>query len=82
MVGVATGLVLAASLLASFMAWSEPAAHSDVGVAESQTGGMQIDTLIITDHLYLHGPSGKLVEISVGTDASGKDVVTATPAGG
>jgi hypothetical protein len=80
--GVATGLVLAASLLATFMAWSEPAAHSDVGVGETITGGEQIDTMIITDHLYLHGPDGTMFEIRVGKDASGKDVVTATPAGG
>jgi hypothetical protein len=79
--GVATGLVLAASLVATLMAWSAPAAHSDVGVGESITGGEQIDTLVITNHLYLHGPGGTMFEISVGTDASGKDVVTATPGG-
>lgn len=79
--GVATGLVLAASLLAAFMASSQPAAHSDVGVGEIITGGEQIDTLVITDHLYLRGPGATMVEISVGKDASGKNVVTATPGG-
>ena len=73
--------MLAASLLATFMAWSEPAAHSDVGVGEFISGGEQIDTLVIANHLYLHGPGGTMFEISVGKDASGKDVVTATPGG-
>jgi hypothetical protein len=38
--------------------------------------------MVITDHLYLHGPGGALFDIGVGKDASGKDVVTPTPAGG
>jgi hypothetical protein len=46
------------------------------------TDGEQIDTMVITDHLYLHGSGGALFDIRVGKDASGKDVVTATPAGG
>ena len=89
--GLATGLVLAASLLATLMACGNSAAptsmthgetHGGVGVGESIPGGEQIDTMIITDHLYLHGPSGSTFEISVVKDANGGDVVTATPAGG
>lgn len=80
--GVVTGLVLAASVLATFTAWSEPTAHSDIGVGQIITGGEQIDTMVITDHLYLHGPGGALFEISVGKDGNGKAVVSATPAGG
>jgi hypothetical protein len=52
------------------------------GVGQITTGGEQIDTMVITDHLYLHGPGGALFDINVGKDASGKAVVTATPAGG
>ncbi len=48
---------------------------------EFTSGGEQIDTLVIANHLYLHGPGGTMFEISVGKDASGKDVVTATPDG-
>jgi hypothetical protein len=80
--GVVTGVVLAASLLAAFVTWTEPTAHSDIGVGQITTGGEQIDTMVITDHLYLHGSGGALFDIRVGKDASGKDVVTATPAGG
>ena len=79
--GVVTGLVLGVSVLATFMAWSEPAAHSDIGVGQITTGGEQIDTLVITDHLFLHGPGGALFDISVGKDASGKAAVNSTPAG-
>jgi hypothetical protein len=75
--GVATG----ASLLGIFMAWGEPAAHSDVTVAEVIKGGQAIDTLVVTDHLYLHGPGGTLFEISVGKDASGNATLTAKPGG-
>jgi hypothetical protein len=50
-------------------------------VARYVTGGEQIDTMIITDHLYLYGPGETVFGISVGKDASGKDVVTATRAG-
>jgi hypothetical protein len=78
--GVATGLVLAASLLAICMTWSRPAHSQPVG--QIHTGGLQIDTLIVTDHLYLRGPGGTEFEINLGKDASGKDVVTATRAGG
>ena len=89
--GIATGLVLAASLLATVMACGSSAPTTSVthgethgglgGVGESITGGEQIDTMIITDHLYLHGPGGTMFEIGVGKDANGRDVVTATPAG-
>jgi hypothetical protein len=54
---------------------------SDPVVARYVTGGEQIDTMIITDHLYLHGLGEMVFGISVGKDASGKDVVTATRAG-
>jgi hypothetical protein len=84
--------VLAVSLLATLMACGNSAPTTSVthgethggvgGVGESITGGEQIDTMIITDHLYLHGPTGSMFEISVGKDANGRDVVTATPAGG
>jgi hypothetical protein len=80
--GVVTGLVFAGSLMATVMAWSGPAAHSDVGVGQMTTGGESIDTLVITDHLYLRGPGGALFDISVAKDASGKAVVNAAPAGG
>jgi hypothetical protein len=80
--GVVTGLVFAGSLMATFMAWSGPAAHSDVGVGQITSGGEQIDTMVITDHLYLRGPGGALFDVSVGKDASGKAVVNAAPAGG
>jgi hypothetical protein len=80
--GVATGGAIAALLLAVSMAWSPPTAHSDIHVAESTTGGEAIDTLVVTDHLYLHGPGGTLFELSISKDASGKPMVTATPAGG
>jgi hypothetical protein len=36
------------------------------------------DTLFVKQHLYLNDPGGTKFEISVGKDASGKDVVTAT----
>ena len=60
--GVATGFVLAVSLLAA-------------------CGGnyTEEDILFVKQHLYLNGPGGTKFEISVGKDASGKDVVTATP---
>jgi hypothetical protein len=80
--GVVTGVVLAGSLMAAFTTWTEPTAHSDIGVGRFYTGGEQIDTMVITDHLYLNGPGGALFEISVGNDASGKAVVNAAPAGG
>jgi hypothetical protein len=57
--GVVTGVVLAASLLAAFVTWTEPTAHSDIGVGQITTGGEQIDTMVITDHLYLHGSGGR-----------------------
>jgi hypothetical protein len=62
--GVATGLVLAVSLLAA-------------------CGGnyTEEDTLFVKRHLYLNGPDAAKFEISVGTDASGKYVVTATRVG-
>jgi hypothetical protein len=63
-VGVATGFVLAVSLLAA-------------------CGGnlTEEDTLFVKEHLYLNGPGGTKYEISIGRDASGKDIVTATPVG-
>ena len=62
--GVATGAVLAVSLLAA-------------------CGGdsTEWDTLTVNQHLYLNGPDGTKFEISVGKDASGQDVVTATRIG-
>jgi hypothetical protein len=62
--GVATGFVLAVSLLAA-------------------CGGnyTEEDTLFAKQHLYLNDPGGTKFEISVGKDASGKDVVTATRVG-
>ncbi len=62
--GVVTGLVLAASLLAACGGTTE-----------------EFDTVTINNHLYLKGPDGTKFEISVGKDASGKDVVTATRVG-
>ena len=89
--GIATGLLLAVSLLGTVTACGSSApttsvthgeTHGGLGaVGESITGGEQIDTMIITDHLYLHGPGGTMFEIGVGKDANGRDVVTATPAG-
>jgi len=79
--GVVTGVVLATSLLAAFTTSTEPTAHSDIGVGRFYTGGEQIDTMVITDHLYLNGPGGALFEISIGNGAGGKPVVTAAPAG-
>jgi hypothetical protein len=58
---VATGLVLAASLLTA--------------CNRSETD--EFDTVVM-NHLYLKNPDGTKFEISVGKDASGKDVVTAT----
>ena len=71
--GVATGFVLAASLLAVCTACGS-------GPGEYISGGQQIDWITITDHLYLE-KDGTKFEISVGKDASGKDVVTATRVG-
>ena len=64
--GVATGFVLAVSLLA---------ACGDGGNYTAE------DTLFVKQHLYLNGPDGAKFEISVGKDASGKDVVTAARVG-
>jgi hypothetical protein len=72
-VRVATGLVLAASLLAVCTACS--------GAASTLHGGQEVDWMNITDHLYLN-KDGTKYEISVGQDASGNDVVTVTPVGG
>ena len=66
--GVATGLVLAASLLAVCTACG--------GEGEYITGGEQIDRITVTDQLYLE-KDGTKYEISVGKD----DVVTATRVG-
>ena len=41
----------------------------------------EFDTVTINNHLYLKGSDGTKFEISVGKDASGKDVVTATRVG-
>jgi hypothetical protein len=62
--GVATGFVLAVTLLAA-------------------CGGnlTEEDTLYVKAHLYLNGPGGTKYEVSIGKDASGKGVVTATPVG-
>ena len=88
--GVATGFVLAASVLATSTACGGghggppqqinvgPTQQKGIQIAETITGGEQIDTFFITDHLYLNGPDGMTFEISVGKDANGKDVVTAT----
>jgi hypothetical protein len=65
--GVATGLVFAVSLLA--------ACGGNGGNYTAE------DTLFVKQHLYLNGPDGAKFEISVGKDASGKDVVTATRVG-
>jgi hypothetical protein len=35
----------------------------------------------VVTHLYLNGLGGTKYEVSIGKDASGKDVVTATPVG-
>src|SRR5258708_6606605 len=67
---VATGFGLAASLLATSTACGGhqntggPVQQITVGltqqkgiqIAEEITGGEQIDTMFITDHLYLNGP--------------------------
>ena len=63
--GVATGIVLAVSLLA---ACGGPTTE-------------ELGILSVKQHLYLNGPDGAKFEISVGKDASGKAVVTATPVG-
>jgi len=87
--GVATGFVLAVSLLATSTACGGqggppqqinvgPTQQQGIQIAEEITGGEQIDRMLITDHLYLNGPDGTTFEISVGKDANGKDVVTAT----
>lgn len=60
--GVATGFVLGASLLAG--------CESDNYTGEG--------TLEVYKHLYLHS-NGTKYEITEDKDASGKDVVTATP---
>jgi hypothetical protein len=87
--GVATGLVLAAALLATSTACGGhggpprqntvgPTQQNGIQIAEQITGGEQIDRMFITDHLYLNGPDGTTFEISVGKNANGEDVVTAT----
>jgi hypothetical protein len=91
--GVATGFLLAASLLAAATACGArgsgqggppqqntvgPTQQKGIQIAEQITGGEQIDRMLITDHLYLNGPDGTTFEISVGKDANGQDVVTAT----
>ena len=63
--GVAIGLVLAASVLTA----------CDTG--ENTT---EEDTVVIKKHLYLLGSDGTKFEISVGKDASGKDALTVTRA--
>jgi hypothetical protein len=63
--GVATGLVLAASLLA--------------GCSGGTT--TVLGTVIINDHLYLKGTDGTRFEISVGKDATGNDAVIVTRVG-
>ncbi len=73
---VATGLVLAAALLAVCTACRlNGPTHAING------GGQEVDWMNITDHLYLN-KNGTKYEISVGQDASGNDVVTVTPVGG
>lgn len=90
--GVATGFVLAASLLATSTACGRqggpprqdtvgPTQQKGIQIAEQITGGEQIDTMFITDHLYLNGPDGTTFEISVGKDPNGKDTLTLTPVG-
>ena len=69
--GVATGLVLAASLLAGCK-----------GGTTENVDTLNADTITVDQHLYLKGPDGTKYEISIGKDASGKDVVIATRAGG
>jgi hypothetical protein len=71
---IATGLVLAASLLAVCTACHGP-------TSAIYGGGKSVDWVNITDHLYLN-KNGTKYEISVGKDASGNDVVTVTPVGG
>jgi hypothetical protein len=84
--GVATGLVLAAALLATSTACGGhggppqqntvgPTQQKGIQIAEQITGGEQIDRMFITDHLYLDGTT---FEISVGKNANGEEVVTAT----
>lgn len=74
--GVATCLLLAPSLFAGC---------KNVQV-EACTGctldvdNLNADRITVGHHLYLKGPDGTKFEISVGNDASGKDVVTATRA--
>lgn len=66
--GVATGLVLAASLLAG----------CGDGTSTETVDNLNAHTITVGQHLYLKAPDGTKFEISVGKDASGKDVVTAT----
>jgi hypothetical protein len=72
--GVATCLVLAASLLAGCKNSTCTGCTLDVDI-------LNADRITVGKHLYLKGPDGTKFEISVGNDASGKDVVTATPVG-
>ena len=79
---VATGLVLAASVLAVCTSCGTSVTEcSGCSPARTLTGGEQVDWMNITDHLYLN-KNGTKYEISVGKDASGNDVVTVTPVGG
>jgi hypothetical protein len=38
------------------------------------------DTLTVNQHLYLRDPEGAKVEVGVGKDATGKDILVLTPA--
>jgi hypothetical protein len=60
--GIASGVVLAAPLLA--------------GCSGGTT--TEFDSVTVNDHLYLKAPDGTKFEISVGKDATGKDEVTVT----
>ena len=77
--GVATGLVLAASVLAGCTSCGGTyTSCTGCSPRETITGGEQVDWMNITDHLYLN-KNGTKYEISVGKDASGNHVVTVTP---
>jgi hypothetical protein len=67
--GVATGFLLAIPLL------------SACGGQTDNLDVVSLNKLTVDQHLYLKGPDGTKFEISVGKDASGKDVVAATPVG-
>jgi hypothetical protein len=66
--GVATCLVLATS----------PMAGCDGGTSTETVDNLNAHTITVGQHLYIKAPDGTKFEISVGKDASGKDVVTAT----